>query len=221
MIFFHFRQHRWVSNEQALNSRWFHCNEIQMTINYDQKIDEYLSLSPSVVCWDRITSISIYQPFISSHLRVLLSKTINLRILTLTYLSERLDSDFFKNKTRIDVINDESLCEILTSNGLRQLNLNTYLCQSNLTNLGYRAIERLPYLEVIEMNGCLQQLQLIKMASILINGLSKLNFVALSSLDKTHSVYDQRNYLSTSIIHSFQMKMSSKGMHGSTLLIWL
>ena len=112
-----------------------------MSIDYDQKIDEYLSLSLNIICWDRITSISIFQPFISSDLRILLSKTTNLRVLTLTYLFRQCYPGIFKDKTAIDVINDESLCKILTSNGLRQLNLIIHSHQSNLINLGYRIIE--------------------------------------------------------------------------------
>ena len=212
---------RWASNEHVLSSRWFHCNEIRMIIDYDQKIDEYLSLSPSMICWDRITSISVHQPFTSSHLRVLLSNMINLRILTLTYICNQFNSEFFKNKTQIDVINDESLCKVLTSNGLRQLNLVTHMNQSNLTNLGYRTIERLPYLEVIEMIGWLGQIEVIEMASILINGHPKLSFVALSSWARGHSIFNWRTHLFNSITRPFRTEKSCEGTYGDTLLIWL
>ena len=115
-----------------------------------------------------------------------------------------------------------SLCNILTSNGLRQLNLRTPSRQSNLINLGYRIIERLPYLEVIEMNGCFQQVELIKMASMLINGLSKLSFVALSGSGDIHYIHRENDItLFNSNTRFFRMEMSYANINRETLLIWL
>ena len=220
MFVFHLRQRRWTSNEHVFNNRWFQCNEIQMGSQYDQLIDEYLSSSPNIICWNRITSISIFQPCISSDLRVLLSKTTNLRILTLTYLSKPPQSALFNDKTFIDLINDESLCNILTANGLRQLNLIPYSNQSNLINLSYLIIERLPYLEVIEMNGHLQQIEVIEMAFVLINGLSKLSFITLSGLCEIDLIYQKTITLFSSNISSFRMEMATESLNGKTLLIW-
>jgi len=62
--------------------------------------------------------------------------------------------------------------------GLRQLNLFTALDQSNLINIAYLIIERLSYLQVIELCGL--TCELVEMPHILINGLSKLNFLILS-----------------------------------------
>ena len=175
-----------------------------------------------MICWDRITSISIYQPFLSSYLRVLFSQTTNLRILTLTYSTEWCRRDLSNDKTsNSSLINDESLCNILTSNGLRQLNLITYSGHFNLINLSHLIVERLPYLEVIEMNGDLQQIELIEMTSIFINGLSKLSFVTLSGFDEIYLIYEKKITLCNSNTRSLRMEMSTGGMNGRKLLIWL
>ena len=69
-----------------LGSRWFYCNEIIIDSDYNEMIDKYLSLASNIICWDRITSITVYQPLNSHHIRVLFSEMINLRILTLIYM---------------------------------------------------------------------------------------------------------------------------------------
>ncbi len=63
------------------------------------------------------------------------------------------------------------------SNGLRQLNLFTNPFQSNLINISYLIIKRLPHLQVIELHSINRQV--IKMSHILINGLEKLNFLTI------------------------------------------
>ena len=220
-MFFHFEQSQWIDSKYLLGDWWFHCNEIILNIHYDQMIDRYLSFASNIIWWDRITSISIYQPLNSRYIGVVLSQMINLRILTLIYIFDYGILYRFKDKNLIDLIDDRSLCKILTSNGLRQLNLSTQSSQSNLTNLGYRIIERLPYLEVIELHGRLQQVELIKMVSMLINGLSKLSFVALSGSDEIHSIYKNDITLFNLNTRSFRMEMSNESLNGETLLIWL
>ncbi|CAF5156491.1 unnamed protein product, partial [Rotaria sp. Silwood1] len=68
------------------------------------------------------------------------------------------------------------------SNGLRQLNLFTFWNQPNLINIVYLIVERLSHLQVIELDG--NNYQLIQMSHILINGLSKLNFLIISGCIK-------------------------------------
>ena len=199
-------------------SRWIHCNEIKIDTGSSIMIDRYLSLASNIICWERITAISFYHPIESRHIRVLFSQMVNLRILTLIYV---LDCGSLEDESLIDLIEDESLCNILMSNGLRQLNLITRESQSNLINLGYRIVRLLPYLEVIEMHGRRQQVELIKMASILINGLSKLSFIALSGSDEIHSVYKNDITLFDLNTRSFRMEMSKGFPSGDTLLIWL
>ena len=184
-------------------------------------IDRYLSWASNIIFWDRITSISFYHPVKSRHIRVLFSEMINLRILTLIYGFDCGILYLEGNKSAIDLMEDESLCKILTSNGLRQLNLITRGRQSNFINLGYRIVRLLPYLEVIEMHGRRKQVELIKMASILINGLSKLSFIALSGSDEIHSVYKNDITLFDLNTRSFRMEMSYENFNGETLLIWL
>ena len=192
-----------------------------MTNYYYQIIDEYFSLSPNIICWDRITSVSIFQPFSSIHLRVLFSRTTHLRILTLTYQSEWHHPELFNDKTLIDLINDESLCNKLMSNGLRQLNLFFPSGQSNLINLSHLIVERLPDLEVIGMTGGPQQIELIEMTSILIHGLFKLSFVTLSGFCEICLIYEREILLCNSNTRSIRMEMSTISLNGKTLLIWL
>ena len=96
-------------------------NEITMSDECDQTNGEFLSLSSSIMCWDRIISIDILQPFDSTYLHVLFSHAINLRILKLEYRAEWDRQDLLEDETLIDLIDDESLCNVLMSNGLRQL----------------------------------------------------------------------------------------------------
>lgn len=184
-------------------------------------IDEYLSWASNIIFWDRITSISFHQPVNSRDIRVLFLQLINLRILTLIYELDCGILDLEGDISSIDLMEDESLCKILTSNGLRQLNLITRESQSNWINLGYRIVRLLPYLEVIEMHGRRKQVDLIKMASILINGLSKLSFIALSGSDEIHSVYKNDITLFDLNTRSFRMEMSNGLPSGDTLVIWL
>lgn len=145
----------------------------------------------------------------------------NLRILTLKYVDELSHLVLFNGNILIDLIDDKSLCNILTSNGLRQLNLVTDSDQSNLINLGQFILERLPYLEVIEIHGCRQQIELIEMAFILINGLSKLSFIALSGFKEICLIYEKRITLFNSNTRHCRMEMITQCYYGNTLLIWL
>ena len=184
-------------------------------------IDKYL-LPSNIICWDRITSISFHQPVNSRHIRVPFLQMINLRILTLIYELDCGILDLEGDISSIDLMEDESLCKILTSNGLRQLNLITRDSQSNFINLGYRIVRLLPYLEVIEMHGRRKQVDLIKMASILINGLSKLSFVALSGSGDIHYIHRENDItLFNSNTRFFRMEMSYENINRETLLIWL
>ena len=71
------------------------------------------------------------------------------------------------------------------------------------------------------MHGRRKQVDLIKMASILINGLSKLSFIALSGSDEIHSVYKNDITLFDLNTRSFRMEMSNGLPSGDTLVIWL
>lgn len=191
-----------------------------MSYRYDQTNGEFLSLSPTIICWDRITSIEILQPFSSTYLHVLFSQAVNLRILTLMYLSASAsDKLCLTNKTLIELINDESLCNILMSNGLRQLNLFTASSQRNLINFANLIVDRLPHLEVIELNS--NAVELIEMVSIFINGLSKLSFLAISGSAHVHTIYHKQITICNSNARSFRMEMSTGGLNGYKLLIWL
>ena len=187
-----------------------------MSYPCDKTNGEFLCLSPNIICWDRITSIDILQPFNSTYLHVLFSQAINLRILSIEYVAAFYrDQLRLRDKTLINLINDQSLCNILMSNGLRQLNLVTGSGgQENLINFAHLIVERLPYLQAVEVNS--RNVELIEMAPILINGLSKLSFVALSGNLETHSNYQEK------ISCPFRTEMVTEGINAEdTLFIWL
>jgi hypothetical protein len=123
-----------------------------------------------------------------------------------------------RDKTLIELINDQSLCNILISNGLRQLNLLTGAGQTNLINLAHLIVERLPHLEAIQVNS--DNIELIGMASIFINGLSKLSFVALSGCLEIASIYQKEITLCNSNTRSYRMEISIAN-NEETLFIWL
>jgi hypothetical protein len=190
-----------------------------MSENYDQINDEFLSLSPYIVCWHQITSLNIAQPFNSTHLHILFSQASNLRTLGLYYRSEDNDKIDLKEETLIDVLNDASLCNMLTSNGLRQLNLFTALDQSNLIDIAHLIVQRLPHLQVIELTGL--ETKLIEMSHILINSLSKLNFLIITSRYKIGRGFEETlRRLQNSNTRSFRTKVYDT-IYEDALFVWL
>ncbi len=128
-----------------------------------------------------------------------------------------------KEETLIDLLNDASLCNMLMSNGLRQLNLFIAFTQSNLINIAYLIVERLPHLQVIELNGI--TCELVEMSHILINGLSKLNFLTLSGGHENGSkfglIYEGKlRDLQNSNTRFFRMEVL-KTINNDTLFVWL
>jgi hypothetical protein len=108
---------------------------------------------------------------------------------------------------------------MLTSNGLRQLNLETFLKQPNLINIAYLIIERLSHLQVIELQG--SNCEFIKMSHILINGLSKLTFLTINGCIKYGKLYEKKlRDLQNSITRSFRTEVPNS-TDEDTLLVWL
>jgi hypothetical protein len=193
-----------------------------MSNNHDQFNEEFLSLSPPIVPWHQITSLSIGQPFNSTHLHLLFSQMTNIRILELHYISKFSYRSDLKEETLIDLLNDASLSNMLMSNGLRQLNLFTAYKQPNLINIAYSIVKRLPHLHVIELHGI--GCQLIGMIHILINGLSKLSFLTLNGNHPCHDdgkLYEEKlRNLQTSNTRSFQTEVPNT-MYEKSLFVWL
>ncbi len=190
-----------------------------MRENYDEVNGEFLSLSPSIVSWHQITSLNIPLPLNSTYLHFLFSQTTNLCTLELHYKSYVLANFDFEDETLIDFLTDVSLCNMLMSHGLRQLNLFTAWQQPNLINLAYLIVERLPHLKVIELRGIDDGL--IEMAHILINGLEKLNFLSFRGLlghGKRHEK-EWRN-LQNSNTRSFRTEVPNT-VDADTFIVWL
>ncbi|CAF4472188.1 unnamed protein product [Rotaria sp. Silwood2] len=214
-------QSRWPYNRRAFNSQLLRCNEILMSNSYDQINDEFLSLSPPIVPWYQVTLLRIVQPFSSSHLYFLFSQTINLRTLELHYSSEYEYAINLKKESLVYLLDDASLCNILMSNGLRELNIFTAETekQPNLINIAHLIVERLPHLQVIKVDGISDRL--IEMSHILINSLSKLNFLTICGGIKYGKVYDKRlRDLQNSNTRSFRTEVPNT-INEDTLLVWL
>jgi hypothetical protein len=78
------------------------------------------------------------------------------------------------------------------SNGLREIDIFTAETekQLNLINIAHLIVQRLPHLQVIKVDGINDRL--IEMPHILINGLSKLNFLTIYVSIKYGKIYDKR-----------------------------
>ncbi|CAF4094562.1 unnamed protein product [Rotaria sp. Silwood2] len=210
---------RWSYDKRALNSQFLRCNTIRMSDNYNQINDEFLYLSPPIVPWHQVISLIIAQPFNSIHLHFLFSQLTNLRILELHYQSEYASKINLKEETLIDFLNDAPLCNMLMSNGLRQLNLITFWNQPNLINIAYLIVERLPHLQAILLDS--NSNQFIKISHILINGLSKLNFLTIIGCIKYGKLYEKKlRDLQNSIIRSFRTEVPNT-TDEDTLFVWL
>jgi hypothetical protein len=144
----------------------------------------------------------------------------NLHILELHY---RAIWDFkihWEEETLIDPLNDSFLCNMLMSNGLRQLNLFIVWQQSNLLDIAYSIIARLPHLEIMEIHGHVDEV--VEMSHILINGLDKLSFLTLNGISTCARIYDKKlrdkqRLLNTRFFRTDVPKTIDVGM----LLIWL
>jgi hypothetical protein len=168
-------QSHWPSTVQALNNRLVCINQIDMPGDRSQIKDEFLSYLPTISSLDQITLLKIDDPLDLCQLRLLLSKMINLRTLQLNY---HFDYDFDDDSNKqylIDLLNDTSLCNILTSNGLQKLHLYTSWKYPDMINIAFLIVKGLPDLQIIELN-C-RNSQLPETLHILMNGLPKLAFL--------------------------------------------
>ncbi len=190
-----------------------------MSDDYNQINDEFLSLSPSIIAWHQITLLNIIQPFNSTYLYFLFSQTTNLRTLGLHYRSEYDTKRYLKEETLIDLFDDTSLCNMLMSNGLRQLNLFPASKQPNLVNIACLIVERLPHLQIIELQNI--DWKVTEVSHILINGLSKLNFLTIIGGCQRNQLYEkQLRDLQNSNTRSFRTEVPNS-IDKDTLFVWL
>jgi len=189
-----------------------------MIENDDQINDKFLSLSPNIISWHQITSLKIVQPFNSTYLRVLFSQASNLSTLELHYRSQYDYKIDRKEENLMYLLNDASLCNMLMSKGLRQLNLFFTSDQSNLINIAYLIVERLPHLQVIDLTSI--TCELTEIPPILIKGLSKLNFLTFIGPYLFGEVCDEElRDLKNSNNRPFRTKTVNT-IHEDTLFIW-
>ncbi len=218
-IFFEFRRTPWSYNGCAFNNQLVRCNKIIMSEDYDRMNDEFLSFSPPIVPWHQVTSLSITEPFNRNHLHLLFSQATNLRTLELHFRAEYDCKAHLKEETLIDLLSDSSLCNMLMSNGLRQLNIFTVCQQLNLLNTAYLIVERLPHLQVFELHGTVREI--IEVSHILINGLPKLSFFTLNGVLKYGKLYDKRlRDLQNSNTRSFRTEVPNT-IDKDILFVWL
>jgi hypothetical protein len=152
--------------------------------------EKFLSFSPPIVPWHQITALSIAEPFHRNHLHLLLSQATNLRTLELRYKAIWDCKIHWEEETLIDLLNDSFLCNMLMSNGLRQLNLFIVWQQPNLLDIVYSVIARLPHLEIMEIHGHVHEI--VEMSHILINGLNKLSFLMLQDISGCAEIYEKK-----------------------------
>jgi len=192
-----------------------------MSDHYDQKNDEFLSFSPSIVPWHQITSFIIIQAFNSTHLHCVMSQMTNIRKLELHYQDENDLEMGWERENFVKVVDDTSLCNMLMSNGLRQLNLFTINDngKSNWRNIANLIIERLYHLKIIELHG--MEDQLIQMAHILINVLSELNFLTfVGNLEEAKINEKKIHDLQNSNTRSFRTEIPNTTDY-DRVFIWL
>jgi hypothetical protein len=192
-----------------------------MRVCCDEQIDEFLSFSPPIVPWHQITPFSIIQPLDSTHLHCVISQMTNIRKLELQYQDKDHVQIDCKGETLVNILDDASLCNMLMSNRLRQLNLFTIddNDKSNWINIASLIVERLYHLQIIELNGMKDRL--IQMTHILINGLSKLNFLTFIGSLQEGKIYEKKlRDLQNSNTRSFRTEVPDT-MYYDTVFIWL
>ncbi len=88
-----------------------------------------------------------------------------------------------------------------------------------MINIACSIVERLLHLEVIELHGI--GCQLVEMAHIFINELSKLSFLTLDGSLDHGKIYEKKlRDLQNSNTHSFQTEVPNT-MDGELLFVWL
>ncbi|CAF4470815.1 unnamed protein product [Rotaria sp. Silwood2] len=113
-----------------------------MSDYYDHINYEFLSLSPSIVVWHQTTSLSIAQPFNSTHLYFHFSQATNLRTLELHYRSEYDTKRYLKEETLIDLFG-VFLCAKCSQR----------LPHLQVTEVSHILINGLPKLKFLTING--------------------------------------------------------------------
>lgn len=151
--------------------------------------NEFLFSLPNIISWHQITSLRIVSPSDLIQLRFIVSKMINLRTLELDYDFYRNSEHVSKKLNIIDLLDDTSLCNMLTSNGLQKLSLDTPSENTDTIDIAPLIVKQLPHLEIIKLN-CYNR-QVPETLHILMNGLPKLNFVIfhgeLADVNELHS----------------------------------
>lgn len=173
-VAFKFRQSRWPYTMRALNSRLVRFSNVIMGSYDAQTADQFVSYSPCIVSWHKITTLSIDEPLNLAQLHLIFSQTTNLRILELSCRSDFDSENDSKEQNFIDLLNDAPLCDTLMSNGLRQLNLSIQREEPDLLDIAHLIVKRFSYLQFMKLS-CFSS-KILEMLYILINGLSKLNF---------------------------------------------
>ncbi|CAF1327681.1 unnamed protein product [Adineta ricciae] len=214
------KQSPWSYNQCLLNNQLIRCNKIIMNKENGQINEKFLSLSPPIVPWHQITTLSIAEPFHRNHLHVLFSQATSLRTLELHYRAVYHFHVPWEEESLINLLDDSFLCNILMSNGLRQLNLFIVWQQSNLLDIAYSIIARLPHLQIMEIHGYIYDVT--EMSHILINGLEKLTFLTLNDIIRCGEVNEKELRAKQRILNtrSFRTEVP-KTIDDDTLFIWL
>jgi hypothetical protein len=214
------RQSHWLSIVPALNNRMVCVNEIIMDGSNSKSNDEFLSYLSTIVSLHQITSLMIDDPFDLCQLRLLLSKMIHLRTLDLTfYFNDEFDDDSNKQNV-INFFNDTSLCNILMSNGLQQLNLYIDWEYPDMIGIASLIVKRLSNLQIIELRG--RNDRVPETLHILINGPAKLNFITVDGgLQCAKHKRSKMRYLRKNTTRAYRIEHHNRPGHMKMLYVWL
>ncbi|UJR14510.1 hypothetical protein I4U23_001506 [Adineta vaga] len=200
-----------------INKITINCRDIELN-------DKYFSYLQTIVSFHKITSLIINNPFSLCQLHLLLSKMINLRTLELMFCCDNEDIDL-KMEDLTNFLNDTSLCNMLMSNGLQKLYFYTHCKIPDLICFVSLIVKQLSRLQIIEFS-CenTNDIQLPEALHILINGLSKLNFlICHGSLRGGEEQYSKMCILWKNSIHPYRIEqyIPSEIIDETILFCWL
>jgi hypothetical protein len=178
-----------------------------MNGRYSEMNVKHLSYLSMIMSWHQVTLLDITNQLDLCQLRLLASKMINLRILTVLY-QHHSNPDDLNQQNLIDFLSDTSLCNMLMTNGLQRLNLYANHSFSDMIGIASLIVQQLPHLKIIELN-ChnSRSIQIPETLHILINGLPKLNFIIFhGGLTGGDQQYSKMRDLSKNSTRTYQMK---------------
>ena len=148
-----------------------------------------ISYLPSIIPWSQIVHLTIKEPLQMGQLHFILSYTSHLHTLELDEVINDI-TDLHENErlSTMDLLNNITTCEMLMTNGLRELIFRITSDTPNIIDIAHMIVERLPRLQIIQVH-CHHPL-LLKFMCILINGLNNLIFLIVECARPDNKLYE-------------------------------